>query len=33
VGFWWVYNKFIDDVVPYAIENLPQVLFVTKKKK
>lgn len=32
-GFLWAYNRFVDDVIPYAIENLPKIVFVTKKKE
>lgn len=31
-GFLWVYNKFVDDVIPYAVENLPKIVFIPKKK-
>ena len=30
-GFLWVYSKFVNNVVPYAVENLPKILFVRKK--
>ena len=30
-GLIWVYNKFVNNVVPYAVENLPKVLFVMKR--
>lgn len=31
-GFLWVYNKLVNTVVPYAVENLPKIIFVTKKQ-
>ncbi len=33
MGFLWVYNKFVNNVVPYAIENLPKIVFITKKQE
>lgn len=30
-GIIWVYNKFVNNVIPYAIENLPSILFIIKK--
>lgn len=32
-GFLWVYNKFVDNVIPYAVENLPKIIFVSKKEE
>jgi hypothetical protein len=29
----WIYNKFVDTVIPYAVENLPKILFVAKKEE
>jgi hypothetical protein len=31
-GVLWVYNKFVDEVIPFAVDNLPKVMFVTKGK-
>lgn len=32
-GFLWVYDKFVNNVIPYAVENLPKIIFVTKKEE
>lgn len=32
-GFLWVYNKFVNTVIPYAVENLPKIVFVIKKQE
>lgn len=32
-GALWIYNKFVDKVIPYAIENLPKIVFVVKKRE
>ena len=33
IGFLWVYNRFVNNVIPYAVENLPKIIFVTKKEE
>jgi hypothetical protein len=33
MGFIWVYNKFVNNVIPYAVETLPKLIFVTKKEE
>lgn len=32
-GFLWVYSKLVNNVIPYAVENLPKIIFITKKEE